>query len=67
MRHPTSAQLEAIKRVAARPEGVLILEYLKAEMDNTMKLLILNNDPLQVRAYQGEARVLDELLTVWKP
>lgn len=66
MRQPSAPVLEAIKRVAARPEGLQIREYLTGEMNNTMKLLIANNDPQLVRALQGEARVLDELLMVWK-
>ena len=67
MRQPNAVQLEAIQRVAARPEGVVIIEYLKAAMDEMQQRLILDNDPQQVRAYQGEARVLDMLLKVWKP
>jgi hypothetical protein len=67
LRQPLAHELEAIKRIAARPEGAAVLEYLKANMDDTMKMLIAANDPALTRAAQGEARVLSMLLQVWKP
>jgi hypothetical protein len=67
MRQPLPHELEAIKRIAARPEGAAVLEYLKANMDDTMKMLVASNDPINTRAAQGEARVLSVLLSVWKP
>jgi len=63
---PLSAALDAIQRVAGRPEGQLIREYLQKEYDNTMKSLIAANDPQVTRAAQGEARVLQVLLEAWK-
>lgn len=67
MQQPNAAYVEAIKRVAARPEGMLIHEYLQAAMDDITTHLIANNDPQQVRSLQGEARALSVLLKVWKP
>jgi len=67
MRQPLPHELDAIKRIAARPEGAAVLEYLKANMDDTTKTLIAANDPAITRAAQGEARVLNVLLQVWKP
>jgi hypothetical protein len=67
VRAPNGNELEAIKRVAARPEGALIHDYLQANMKDTVNALIQNNDAQQSRVLQGEARVLDVLLKVWKP
>jgi hypothetical protein len=64
---PTATQLEAIQRVAGRPEGEAILEYLKACMDDIQGRLIYEEDAQRVRAFQGESRVLNALLKVWKP
>ncbi len=66
MQQPNTAQLEAIKRVAARPEGMLIHEYLKGEMDKIIASLVATEDAHLTRRFQGEARVLDVLLKVWK-
>jgi hypothetical protein len=67
MRQPLPHELEAIARIAARPEGAVFLEYLQANMSDTSKMLINANDPQITRAAQGEARVLNVLLQVWKP
>lgn len=66
MQKPQATALDAIQRVAGRPEGQLIREYMQAEYDNTMKMLIAANDPQTTRAAQGEARVLQVLLEAWK-
>lgn len=66
MKQPTTEQSEAIKRVAARPEGQLVLEYLKEAKNEVQQRLILDDDAHRVRSHQGEARALDMLLSVWK-
>lgn len=67
MRAPNPAEQEAIARIAARPEGQAVLEYLKACMADTEARLIREEIPHNLRAWQGEARVLVALIQAWKP
>lgn len=67
MNAPTSDVLEAIKRIAARPEGQKILEYLQSNMRDTTARLAQERDPVTVRVLQGHAQVLTVLMKDWKP
>lgn len=64
---PSATVHEAIQRIAARPEGAAILEYLQAAMFDINARLIATMDPVQLRIFQGEGRVVDMLLKQWKP
>lgn len=54
-------------RVAARPEGALILEYLQAYMNELQQVSMVMEDAVKVRMLQGQMQMLDLLLRHWKP
>lgn len=64
---PTADELDAIKRVAARPEGIAIQAYLQKNMDEFFKRLPLTEDAVKLRVLQGQTQVVQSLLAVWKP
>jgi len=67
MNAPTGEALDAIKRVAGRPEGQKILEYLQTSMNLTNARLAQERDPVMLRVLQGEAQTLTVLMRDWKP
>lgn len=67
MTPPNGDELEAFQRLAARPEGRVVLEYLQRAMSDTNKRLTHEPDAVQLRVLQGKSRVLDVLLQAWKP
>lgn len=67
MNMPSGDELEAVKRLAARPEGHMFLGYLQQAMSDTGKRLMYEHDAVVVRVLQGNAQVLDILLKAWKP
>lgn len=67
MRAPSGPVVEAMARVAARPEGGIILAYLQEYMSELQRALLVMEDPTKVRMLQGQAQMLDLLLQHWKP
>lgn len=67
MRAPSATVIEAMARVAARPEGGLILEYLRGYMNELQQACMVMEDPVKVRMLQGQQQMLDLLLRHWKP
>jgi hypothetical protein len=64
---PTGDEREAIQRIAARPEGQVVLGYLRKNADTINQRLVQERDPVALRIWQGQAQVLDGLLKEWKP
>jgi hypothetical protein len=67
MNAPQGDHLDAIKRVAGRPEGQKILEYLLANMALVNARLAHERDPVSLRIMQGEAQTLSVLVKDWTP
>lgn len=67
MNLPSGMVLEAIQRVAARPEGQLVGEFLRSQLDLTNQRLGLEQDAVALRTLQGHAQILTTLVKVWKP
>jgi hypothetical protein len=67
MNSPTGEEREAFQRVAARPEGQVVLGYLQQAMNLVSQRLVQERDPVALRIWQGQAQILDVLLKAWKP
>lgn len=67
MQLPSGDVVDAINRVAARPEGNSIKEFLQMNMNDTNARLSREQDAVTLRQLQGHAQVFDMLLKVWKP
>jgi len=67
MRKPTADVVEAMARIAARPEGALVLEYLQSSMTEIQSALVQMEDPNRMRMLQGQAQMLGTVLQFWKP
>lgn len=64
---PKDEDLEAFKRVAGRPEGVLILEFLNKTMRDVNARLAVTEDSVKLRIFQGQAQAIAILVTALKP
>lgn len=67
MNSPSGEEREAMQRIAARPEGQVVLGYLRKNADTVQQRLVQERDPVALRIWQGQAQVLDMLLKEWKP
>lgn len=67
MNAPNGDELEAFQRLAARPEGQVVLGFLQRSTADVAKRLAYEHDAVVVRVLQGHAQVLDVLLKAWKP
>lgn len=67
MQAPNGDVIEAIQRVAARPEGQLIRKYLEQCQHDTSARLAQERDPVTLRILQGQAQAIGVLLKDWKP
>lgn len=56
-----------MQRLASRPEGHAVQQFLQLSMTQTNQRLARELDAVVVRHLQGHAQVLDILLRVWKP
>lgn len=67
MRAPTPDVQEAFQRIAARPEGQLLRDYLQRCMADAQVAIAQEHDVTVVRMTQGHLQLLGRLLGYWKP
>lgn len=67
MLNPTPDVQEALQRLSARPEGVLIRDYLQRCVVHEHASILRERDESVVRMTQGHLQVLIFLLDFWKP
>jgi len=64
---PTADELDAMHRLAARPEGATMKGYLQGTLDDINQRLAMTEDAVKLRILQGQAQVVRALLAAWHP
>lgn len=67
MKAPTPEELDGIHRLAARPEGNIMMSYLQGALDDINQRLAVTEDAVRMRILQGQAQVVRGLLAAWHP